>query len=319
MGMFANLFGHDNNRGAPELLSAIERAVSTVEPLLKQMRGYPGYYREPVAAALAYAQGLASRVPGPVMVDRESYAKDAFVHVLFPDADFVEEAICSSSAMQDYFRNFPAADELYALMGMRRFEKSMVGMELSGQTIQHDVVQRVVYFTSHTLENAAPSEQQARSLVAASFLDSLVGKVKERVAERKRSKQSKQLEKDLLMARIHAAPAQERPLLKNELARLMDSIQSSTSSLELSHYAEDFEAVLLDPGQYLRLEQRPLILDSMGIRRERDGASGGEALMFYELIGYDRRDWTVTMVRCRNLHRESFATKLEKAYRRLVI
>ena len=41
--------------------------------------------------------------------------------------------------------------------------------------------------------------------------------------------------------------------------------------------------------------------------------------MFNELIGYDRRDWTVTMVNCSNLHGESFSTKLEKANRKLAI
>ena len=181
-------------------------------------------------------------VPGPVVIDRDSYARDAFVHVLFPDIDSVADAISSSLALQDYLRDFPAVDELYALMGMRRFEKSMVGMELSGQSIQRDVVQRVVYFTSHTLENPAPSEQQARSLVAASFFDSLVNKVKKRVDERKLTKRSLQLEKDLLMARLHAANSRDRSALKAELGRLLSSMQSTISSLELSHYAEDFES-----------------------------------------------------------------------------
>lgn len=319
MGMFGHLFGHGSKKDSPDLLSAIERAVSGVEPLLKQISGYPENYRKPVTTALEYAHSLAASVPGPVVVDRESYARDAFVHVLFPSIDSVTEAICSSLALQDYLRDFPVINELYALMGMRRFEKSMVGMDLSGQTVQRDVVQRVVYFTSHTLENPAPSEQQVRDRAATSFFDSLVGKVKKRVVERKQSKQSQQLEKDLLMARLHAANAQDRPALKEELARMLSSMQSTIGSLELSNYIEDFEAVLLNPEQYLRLDQKPIILDSMGIRCDGDGASRGEEFMFNELIGYDRRDWTVTMVRCNNLQSESFAERLDKAYRKLAI
>jgi len=319
MGIFGHLFGHGSKKDTPELLSAIERAVSGVEPLLKQINGYPENYRKSVANALAYAHSLAASVPGPVVVDRESYAMDAFVHVLFPDIDSVTEAICSSLALQDYLRDFPAIDELYALMGMRRFEKSIVGMDMSGQTIQRDVVQNVVYFTSHTLENPAPSEQQARDLAATSFFESLVGKVNKRVDGRKQGKQSQLLEKDMLMPRLRTANAQNRSALEEELARLLSGIQSTISSLELSNYAEDFEAVLLNPEQYLRLDQKSLILDSMGIRRDGDGAGRGEAFMFNELIGYDRRDWTVTMVRCSNLQSDSFATKLEKAYRKLAI
>ena len=208
--IFRRLFNHGGKKIPSGLLLAIERAVYSVEPLLKQLSGYPENFRKPVANALEYVHSLAASVPGPVMVDRESYAKDAFVHVIFPSIDTIPEAICSSLALQDYLRDFPATDELYALMGMRRFEKSMVGMELSGQTIQRDVVQKVVYFTSHTLENPAPSEQQARDLVASSFFDSLVSNVKKRVERRKQSKQSQLLEKDLLMARLRTANAHER-------------------------------------------------------------------------------------------------------------
>ena len=319
MSMFGNLFGHDSGKDSPELLSAIERAVTGVEPLLKQIGGYPENYRKPVMAALEYSRRLAASIPGPVAVDRESYARDAFVHVIFPDIDAVAEAICSSLALQDYLRDSPSTDELYALMGMRRFEKSMVGMELAGQTIQRDVVQKVVYFTGHTLESPAPSEQQARERIAASFFDSLVRKVKKRVEDRKQSKQSQQLEKDLLMARMHSANMDDRPALQAELNKMLDSMQATVRSLELSNYRSDFEAVLLNPGQYLRLDQKPVTLDSMGVRRDGDDSSRGEEFMFNELIGYDRRDWIVTLVRCGNLQSESFADRLDKAYRRLAI
>lgn len=319
MHVFGHLFGHDSSTGTSELLPAIERAVSGVEPLLRQISGYPEHYRKPVTAALEYVRSLAASVPGPVEVDREAYARDAFVHALFPSVDFIQDAICSSLALQDYLRDTPASDEIYALMGMRRCEKSVVGMELSGQTIQRDVVQNVVYFTGHTIENPAPSEQQARERVAMSFFDSLVGKVKKRVEQRKQGKQSQLLKKDLLMSRLRGANAQAKPALEAELSELLSSVQSTISSLDLRNYLADFEAVMLNPEQYLHLDQTPIVLDSMGIRHAGDNASRGEAIIFDDLIGFDRRDWTVTMVYCSNLQNESFATKLEKAYRKLAI
>lgn len=319
MSTFGHLFGHGEKEQAPELTPAIERAVSAVEPLLKTIGGYPENFRKPVANALEYARDLAAGVPGPVPIDRESYASDAFVHILFPDVDSVADALCSSLALQDYLRDSRASGELYALMGMRRFEKAVIGMELSGQTIERDVVQKVVYFTSHTLENPAPSELQAREGVAMSFFDCLVGKVKKRVEQRKQGKQSQMLEKDMLMARLRTANDMERPALERQLAEVLGSLQSTLGSLELSNYTEDFEAVLLSPERYLRMEQKSLVLDSMGIRRDRDGLNRGKEFIFNELIGYDRRDWTVSLVRCSNLQSESFAIKLDNAYRKLVI
>ncbi|MBI3481288.1 MAG: hypothetical protein HY016_13195 [Nitrosomonadales bacterium] len=316
MGIFGNLFDHRVEQ--PALLPAIERAVSVVEPLLKQVGGYPDNYRKPVAAALEYAHLLAAKVPGPVTVDRRAYASDDFVHALFPDIGTVAEAIRSSQALQDYQRDFPASDELYALMGMRRIEKSVVGMELSGLTVQRDVLQQAVYFTSHTIDHPAPSEQQARELAAMSFFDSLVRKVKKRVEQRKRDKQAQLLEKELLTAQLHMANGRDSTL-EHQLAGMVDTLQTTVSSLELSHYAADFDAVLLHPEEHLSLKQTAITLDSMGIRRAADDVDRGRALMFNDLIGYDRRDWTVTMVRCSNLQNESFAEKLDKAYRRLAI
>ena len=319
MGWFGQLFGHGEERAAPELLPAIERAVCAVDPLLKQSGGYPENYRKPVMAAWDYSRSLAASVPGPVVINLESYAKDTLVHALFPSADFITDAFGSSVALRDYHRKFPAAGELYAMMGMRRFEKTTVGMELSGEVIQRDVVQKVVYFTSHTIENPAPNEEQARDQAALSFFDSLVGKVKKRIGARRQDWQTLLHEKDSLVARLRTADAEARPALQEALARVMATIQTSAGSLELHSYLEDFEAVLLSPEQHLRLNQTPIVLDSMGIRREGNDTNRGEAVIFNELIGFDRRDWTVTMVHCSNLQSESFAARLDKAYRKLAL
>ncbi len=319
MELFGKLFGHIRDEGTPELLPAIERAINAVDPLLRQARGYPEDYRKPVATALEYAHSLAASIPGPVAVNRESYASDTFVHALFPSVDFVAEALCASSALRDYYRKFPAADELYALMGMRRIEKNIVGMELVGDMVQRDAIQKAVYFTGHTIESPAPSEEQARDQAAWSFFDCLVHKVKKRIEARKHGMQSQLHEKDSLIDRLRVAGARTRPALEEELSRMMAGIQAAAGSLELHHYREDFEAVLLNPEQHLQLNQSRIILDSMGIRRENGGADRNEAVVFNELIGFDRRDWTVTMVHCSNMQSESFAARLEKAYRRLAI
>ena len=319
MSLFRQIFSHHSEQKDLALLPAIERAVTAVEPLLKQVSGYPGRYRKPVAAALDYAQHLATSVPGPVTIDRETYARDAFVHALFADVNAVSESICASVAVQDYQREFPASQELYALMGMRRIEKKIVGMELSGDVVQHDVAQKAVYFTSHTIDNPAPSEPQAREQIAMSFFDSLVRKVKQRVEQRKHDKESLMQEKDMLLSRLRNANATDRPALEAKLQRVMEGLQTLVGMLELSRYIEDFEAVLLRPEEYLHINRAAINLDSMGIRRAAGDTGRGEEIMFNDLIGYDRRDWTVTLVHCSNLQNESFAEKLDKAYRRLAI
>lgn len=319
MSPFGNLFKWHSSQDTPALQAAITRAAAVVEPLLTQAGGYPDRYRKPVGVALEYANHLAASIPGPVTIDHESYAHDAFVHALFPDINAISEAIYSSLALQAYQREHPSSGELYALMGTRRMKKKVMGMELAGQTVQRDVVQQAVYFTSHTIDHPSSSESQSRELIAMGFFDNLIGKVKKRIAQRKQYKMTLTTEKDMLMSRLRTLNEHDRPVLEKQLAALVDNLQATAASLELRNYTADFKAVLLHPEEYLYIDQTPIILDSMGIQRAADDTERGSALIFNELIGYDRRDWTVTLVKLINLQNESFADKLEQAYRRLTL
>ncbi len=319
MGLFAQLFGHNGEKSQPELLPAIERAVNAVEPRLKQTSGYPESYQKSVTTALEYARSLAANVPGPVALNRESYARDTFVHALFPSLDFVTDAFVSSLAVQEYFRDFPDAVDLYALMGMRRVEKTISGVALSGDMIQHDVLQKAVYFTSHTLDHPAPSEKQAREQVALSFFDSLVSRVKQRVETRKLEHRTQLEGKNLLISRLRTADAQTRPALEKELSGMIANMQSDAALPDLNRYLDDFEAVLLNPEQHLKLIRTPIMLDGMGIRHESTDASPTEAVIFNELIDFDRRNWTVTIVHASKMPNENLSSRLEKAYRQLAI
>lgn len=319
MKLIPNLFRKQSS-GASALKTAVEHAVSAVEPLLLHRRGYPQRYHRPVAAALEYAGQLAVSLPGPVRIDREAYARDPFVHILFPDINAIPDAITSSLAMQEYLRHPPSGDEFYALMGMRRVDKKLIGMELAGETLlQRDVVQQTTYFVSHTLENPSPGESLTRERIATQFFQCLVRKVKARIDQRKQSKEALISERDELTKRLRFASDIERDEAEQRIADLSEGLGALVESLDPDRYLDDFEAVLLHPEEHLRLVRTSLTLDSMGIRREEGDAGQGREFTFSELIGYDRRNWTVTLVRCADLEYETFAERLEKAYRYLTL
>ena len=310
------MFGHFFDQGdqSQALQSAISRAVDGVEPLIKFTRGYQQNYRTPVETALEYARSLADSVPGPVAIDRAAYAANPFVHALFPSADSVAEAFSSSRAMLEYHDKFPDSEVMYALMGMRRLEKNTPGMELAGDVIQRDVMQKTIYFTGHTLASPAPTEAQSREMIALSFFDSLIGKVKLRIEARKQSMQSQLQQKNQLTTRLRAADEKSRPALQAELSCMLANMRSCVFSTD--RYLEDFEAVLLHPEQHLKLRKTPIAMDSMGIRRSSDDPDQ-RTIMFDELVDFDRRDWTVTMVYCDKIKAESFSERLTNAYRSL--
>jgi hypothetical protein len=90
-----------------------------------------------------------------------------------------------------------------------------------------------------------------------------------------------------LMARLRTATAQARPSLEEDLANIASRIQFTIGSLKLSNYIEDFNSLLLNPEQHLRLIQTPIILDSMGIKLDRQDANFADEIKFKDLIGFD--------------------------------
>lgn len=298
---------------------AIERAVTSVEPLLKQSAGYPKRYRKAVETAVSYSRMLALKIPGPVKISTESYAMDAYVHAIFPSIDSISDALCGSRAIQEYHQTNPDCHEVYALMGMRRKKKVMHGIQLTGQLIHQDVTQKMVYFTSHTLDSPAPTELQARELLAWSFFDKLVNVVAKRIDALKNEKQALLMEIDLQKARLHSARTVERSKYLKDLNELIRKVQNISKALDLSKYHKLFNDVLLSPEQYLYCNKTEMLLDSMGVIDNHQDFAMSKSLVFSDLIGFDQRAWTVTMVYCHGLEGKNFATRLDEAYRNLSI
>lgn len=298
-GLIARLFGRPAQPvGDAAIEAALVRAVEKVEPRLKQAGDYPRRYRLPVAHALDYARRLAQAVPGPVDVAPELYGRDPLVHVLFSGPEEMQRALCMSHAMHEYARR-PGGPgkEAYALMGMRRREKTAFGMALQGDLLQREVTQRVVCFTDHTLSGPAPTEAEARELLTWNLFDSLLARVGERLQTRRKARQALEQERDYLRADLRLAPPDRRSALQQRLEAVLGELAAAAQALDLRHIAQDFDEVLLNPEQYLRLERVSLTVDGMGVLRD-DGEPTAHRLDFTDLHGRDRRRWTVVLVRC---------------------
>lgn len=302
-----------------DVASAVARAVDKVEPLLKQSGGYPQRYAKAVAHALAYAHDVAAAIPGPVRIDREHFATDPTVHALFGSIDEVRAAMCASQAMREYVQACPLAQEVYALMGMRRNERQALGMDMEGGILRRDVPQTLVYFSDHTIAEPAENEADSRERIAWSLFDSLVEHVRSRVDARKLEKLELDKEKDDLMARLHSGNGHDKAALQTRLQEVLTRMQEKMAAMDLRRYPEDFDAVLLEPERYVYLDDVSMVLDGMGIRRLEGEAPDGKTVTFADLIGRDRRRWTVTMVHCQGIGRPTLAEQLEKANRWLAI
>lgn len=307
MGLLDRLFPSRRPPSSPEQVEAVERAVYLVEPRLLQAGGYPDRYLRGVANALDYVRGLAAQVPGPLRINRETYARDPLVHAMFSSVDEVRSALCVSRAMSDFRRDYPDAGEVYALVCMRRKTHAMLGMEMDGEILRRDVPQEVVFFTDHTLADPGRTEAEARERIAWGFFDSLMAHVAKRIESRKQEKTDLTKRRDELLAQIRAGANGRREEYEAQLRDCLERLTALTESLDLRRYGEDFDAVLLAPEDYLSMQCVAMNLDSMGLLREQPGVDAAE-LEFCDLSGRDRRRWTVSLMYCNHVREEGTIT-----------
>lgn len=319
MGLFGRWLHRNQALADPDVALAIGRAVDRVDPLLRQVAGYPERYADGVARGLAYARELAARVPGPLNIDRAHFASDPTVHALFASVDEVKAAMCASKAMRDYAEARPLATEVYALMGMRRRTKNALGIDLEGDILRREVPQTLVYFTDHTIVQPAESEAESREGIAWGLFDGLVEHVRRRIDARREEKMTLDRDKDALLARLRLRNGDERKALQTQLADLLERLTAATASLEPRRYADDFDAVFGQPETHVYLNEVAITLDGMGVLRSEGGTHTGQPVNFVDLIGRDRRRWTITLVHCRDIERTTLSEQLEKANRWLTI
>lgn len=313
MGLFSSLLGGGHAPPNDDLLRQVEWAVDRIDPMLKRLDNYPGRYLKPVAHALEHARTLADRVPGPLSVTPESHAANPVVRVLFPRPEQAYGAFEASLEIRDFLSGHPGISEIYALACMRRNVKDVLGMEVRGDVLRRDVPQQVLFFTDYMLMAPGLTEAESRQNMARHFFENLVDQVANRIKERRAMHEKIEAERDEWTSRLRVAGPDQRGEMQKKLNGVIRRLSASVRGLELRRHYRDFEAVLLHPEWHLHLEQVELTLDSMGVLRNPD-EDGSKDVGFFELVGFDFRPLTVTVVYCNQVKsRASITDRLEKA------
>lgn len=302
MGLLSQLFSRFRAAEAedPVVAAAVERAAYLVEPRLKQARGYPADYRQAVAGALAQARRIAQTVPGPLDLSPASHAGDPLVHALFASPEHLREVLQSSEVLRDYAAT-AGRGEFHALLSLQRMEKTVLGMEMQGDAVRRDVIQRVIYFTDHQFIGPAPGEAEARENLLWALFDRFMARVAVGVQRLRDERARLENEKDLAVARLRSANAASRAALQAELDALLGQLGEAGDSLDLRHMAEVFDTVLSHPQDCLNLEEHTLILDRMGVVQRNPDNPAAATLHFTDLIERYQAPRTVVLVHCRGL------------------
>jgi hypothetical protein len=303
-----------------DIHQAIERAADSVNPLFRQVGGYRKKLAPAVRIALDYCDGIARNIPGPFEISRKAFSADPLVHALFASADDIETMLARSQCIREAFaQNGIAGADCWAMMGMRHRERSGFGVQLSGETLQFDVPQKMLYFTDHTLAELHPDleslQRNLRSALFDSLLKSFAAHIAELKAERAEMLQAQAMEAARM--RRHGIPGIPAEHMRHpELSERMRAAGDVFLPGGMLHLLSE---CLADPAPYLRLEPVKIAVDRSGVITGMGGEGAGDTLHFAELTGRDRRRWVVILAAIERAEIERAMEQLTRERRYIVI
>lgn len=302
--------------------AGIERAVSTVEPLIRQVSGYRDKLAPAVHGALDYCGNIAARIPGPVEISRAAFAADPLVHALFGSADDIETMLARSQCVRDRLMEISlGSGQCCALLGMRHREKSGFGVAMTGEIVRVDTPQKTLYFTDHTLAEPSPDLAVARDRLRLALFDGLLKSFAAHVADvrAEHAHLYKEQAIESAWARSRSVPDSGPESHTRRLDDLRARLQTSGNALRPENLLDMLADCLATPEPYLRLDPVQVSVDRAGIITGTGAPGTGDTLHFAELTSRDQRRWVVILARIEREEARRALERLEAARRYIVI
>lgn len=127
----------------------VEYFVRTIEPKLKEVRGYQKILQDPLQLCREHCRTMIDEIPGPIYIKRKSRNDDPFINAAFAQPERIGELLVqadlstASSAL--------AGDKRVALLTMVSNEKTIFGRKQQGDMIVGDAAMRTITFTDHNI------------------------------------------------------------------------------------------------------------------------------------------------------------------------
>lgn len=315
--IFSAASGPSGKNDDATIRAAIERVVDGTDPRLRAVRRYQHKLRGAVECAIDHAVTLIDQLPPAIDASHRSFVASPQLRAAFASPDRLRETLSFSKHTRNYQQQSagPLPAELYAVLGMERVEKTVLGIELHGDLVRRDVPQTTVSFCNQRLACLTDSEQATRRELIQRAFDSLIEVALDNLTTiRAHRRQLEQRHRELLQQKagaLHSARLGLDSLLESTGPNLADAgnIERQLWDLEaelgkvragsatLDHLLARIIVTLSKPDKHLRLEPVALTLDYMNIKVSPGSSRPGNALSFNEaLLGKDRR-LTVLLVR----------------------
>ncbi len=300
MSIFGWLRRHDDpgteRKDTEQVSEAVERVIA-LNPRLAMAQHCRERLTPAMAASLRYAGDLVASLPAPHEASAQAWASDPYLRAFFATPEELPTHISRSEEICAYFQQNPGAEHAYAVLGMAMTQRRVLGVELEGTEVRHDVAQTTVCFGDHRVRVCGRTEPDLRRDILWRAIDqlALAGLAKLAKDRRDTLEQGRALFKMRLSLLERGGTGMRSvcgggaPLACEELARVQLQIEDNSRRLnELSVPTDALERqldgvceVLMEPDKYVYVAKNRIRLDQMNVIRTRDCMQPAEELEFH--------------------------------------
>lgn len=268
-----NRHRHLRRNDSDELAAAVEQLVTGTDARIRSVGGYKRQLRESVHTVLDYVDTLVNGLPPAVSVSHASFFSDPLVNAFFVNTEDLRQIFCETQELQQFFASDTNKElaEVYALLFVRKTEKTVLGRELHGDLLLGDIRQTTVNFSDHQLLSPCATEQLARQSLKAILFRSVVQYV-----------------------RIHMIRARQQQAQEDVLHKHHDPVHSLKNPIV---FVQELNRLLSTPMELLKQQERMLRVDRMGISLSEHTNSPANELHLNEITVGDQQTRIVVMVR----------------------
>lgn len=295
----------------------IEMIVETVEPRVRLRAGYQQKLTGCVRATIAYLRSIGKTPLEPVLLTRANWNEDARLNAFFARAEDVPAVLGRSKELRSFFDD-PAnaeVEEAFALLGMRKEEKTIFAPSFEDGTLKQDVAQTAVSFSDHRLIAPSATEEQTRLEVGRRIIRRLAQVALARIIALDEKAVDLQQHKGYLGTRLRmlnlardgmegivddpATIGEQIRAVERELKETVEGyIEAKASLATLDGYIGQIDDVFSHPQAHVALTQTDVRINRMGIKVDEATDERHNALTLAELtVGANLRG-VVAFVRC---------------------
>jgi hypothetical protein len=280
----------------------IERVVEGIDSKLRLVPDYKRKLRDVVALSLIHIDQLVNRIPGPINVSRKSFVSDPGVRAYFATPAVLQETFSHATEVNSYFaeQSHYFMHDCCALLCANMEEKTVMGTELKGNMLQHDIVQKTINLFDYKVIAPAPRDDEVRHGIKNCIFDGLITYALQHIACIKTKRRDLQNEHRILHTKLRTRQAQGNGLstMLHEASRMVEESAAIKAQLAadekklnemldhkdvFSFYLNEVCKIFATPEQFIHLNADRFKLTDMRIKVSDNSPQSANTVSFSEI------------------------------------